>query len=452
MTTEVPLGWSADASLHDALAAHAQASAEALEQTRELAAAAGEALQARDDVLAAAADVEARRAQVASNFNAVAQAHEQTLAARDAVQDIAANVQQAMADAAATVAPAVGTAITNQVKEHADRAAAAANAFAIVVQRGPTIDPRPADAEVVHFYCWDDPSDTGAKLMRPGDLWIAPETYPTALDALDPAAWSVMNLRNGSSARLSILQAPPVLNPPITEYSYRLITDDGAGNMVEGPAVPIPIAAGDTTITGLTDGAVVGFQLRASNYKGGTWSQTKSVLVSSADFTDDFNRPNQTLRNSLSWTLNNRDLQIINNQLSARTGNSNWAFQANVNEYFPPDQFVEADLIELDTTTRLPSLPMRLLLRGNHGLRIRAGNSWAIMRADVVLAQGTFTGTLPLKARLELRGNTLTALINGSVVGTASTIATTGGGPGVHIQRDSSAGSIIDNFRAGRLV
>lgn len=359
----------------------------------------------------------------------------------------------AAADAAAAVAPAAADAIRAQVAADADRAEAAAASVSLgtVRQLDDGTWPARTSNPVVHWIGWDNPGPTRMGL---DDLWFGPAIQTVAPEQIALSAWKFHNAMDGTRAVLRLLQGPVVQRPAVLRYEYRITYTDAQGDQIVGPAIQFPMTPGETFLTGYTEGQVLGAEIRAVNVKGaGAWSAIKAATVSTAPFVDDFNRPNQSLRTSPNWVLNDRDPIISSNQLSNLTGNSNWAFQANVDGYFPDDQFVEAEIVRLDTGNRLTHMPMQLMLRGNVRLRLRNGGGWAIMSGGTTLASGTAAVGATFTARLELRGTTATALINGVVVGAATSLTPSGSGtPGFYMTREGNVGNVIDNFRAGALA
>lgn len=462
--TEVPLGWSADASLHDALAAHAQASAEALEQTREAAAAAGEALQARDDVLAAAAEVEARRAQVEANSNAVAQAHGQTLAARDAAQGVAANVQQVMSDAAAAVAPAVGNAIRTEVEAAADRAEAASRAFLPVYQTGAALPTRPA-VEVVHWYSWTDPTDAGAKVMDVMDLWFE-LPQPSAAAQIPDEAWRIYNRGDGQSAVLRVLLGPPRQNPPITAYEYRLNT---------GAPVAIPMTPGETIIPGLGAGQTYAVEARQRNFVDGEWSAIRPLTIASNSgiFTDDFNRTaGQAITATGSWYAmgTTPTLRILTGgKIGSRNTDARDGGLANF--YVPSDQFAELTIESAAKHHSDKENGIYLLLRAKViggrlsaiGLRYAAptsagGMPWVHLFRfvdGVATRIGGVGGQVPPlvgpeRLRVSVVGDVVTAARNDTVLFSQAITGFSHGDAGLlMVQDNNSELNIADDFLAG---
>lgn len=405
--------------------------------------------------------VDAEKAQLLSEIN------EQATALIDA----------AATNAAVAVAPATADAIRTQIADQVASAAASAQAasdavamvsFASVMQRDDGTWPSRPNVPFVIFLGWDNPG----LLMQAADLWVSPQTYPTAPAQIDAAAWQVFNTMTGQSILLRRLQSAPMQRPALLGSDYRLTFTDGAGTQVVGSAVPFPTSAGDTLITGLVNGRVYGVEVRDRNYLGaGPWSAVKAVTVSDQPFSDDFERTaGQKLDASGLWK--NTSSQSAHGMIIAAGGvaqNSAGARteSALAEAYMPADQYVEAQIVVTQAIDFRNNDGVTLLARvqdvfsggfaGAYSLKVAPGN-WDLRRgmaggnsADRIATAGHPAGTtLPLTARLTVVGTTLSVSINGTVVWTGTDTRYASGRVGLMMRSPPVAPWMqIDNFRAG---
>lgn len=328
-------------------------------------------------------------------------------------------IDEAATTAAVSVAPAAADAIRAQVAADADRAVAAAasvpqKAMEYAIQTSASLPPRPR-SQVVHWLTWSNPT----ALMRPYDLWFQ-QPQPTVPDMPAEASWSFDNARTGTSAMLRILEVPDT-SPPLTGIEYQI---DG------GAWVSIPVAVGDISIPGLTDGQAYGLALRYRNFKGpGVPTVARTITVIAHPFRDSFDRADQNLSADARYldvlTGNNgRKLAIRSNVVQGAGTNETYVVQ--IKEYFAPDQYVEAQVLKTGvSTTRGVMLYVRMPNGKNSGYRLRmAGTIWALSRivdgVTTTLASGTFANALPVTARLAAQARVITASIGGTVVATVT--------------------------------
>ena len=328
-------------------------------------------------------------------------------------------IYEAATTAAVSVAPAAADAIRAQVSADADRAEAAAaavpqKAMEYAVQTSASLPSRPP-SQVVHWLTWSNPT----ALMRPYDLWFQ-QPQPTVPDMPAEASWSFDNARTGTSAMLRILEVPDT-SPPLTGLEYQI---DG------GTWVSIPVAVGDISIPGLTDGQTYGLALRYRNFKGpGVPTVARTITVIAHPFRDSFDRADQNLSADARYldvlTGNNgRKLAIRSNVVQGAGTNETYVVQ--IKEYFAPDQYVEAQVLKTGvSTTRGVMLYVRMPNGKNSGYRLRmAGTIWALSRivdgVTTTLASGTFANALPVTARLAAQARVITASIGGTVVATVT--------------------------------
>lgn len=365
-------------------------------------------------------------------------------------------IDEAATTAAVSVAPAAADAIRAQVAADADRAEAAAasvpqKAMEYAVQTSASLPSRPP-SQVVHWLTWSNPT----ALMRPYDLWFQ-HPQPTVPDMPAEASWSFDNARTGTSAMLRILDVPDT-SPPLTGLEYQI---DG------GTWVSIPVAVGDISIPGLTDGHAYGLALRYRNFKGpGVPTVARTMTVSAAPFNDSFNRADQNLSADARYldvlTGNNgRKLAIRSNVVQGAGTNETYVVQ--IKEYFAPDQYVEAQVLKTGvSTTRGVMLYVRMPNGKNSGYRLRmAGTIWALSRivdgVTTTLASGTFANALPVTARLAAQARVITASIGGTVVATVTDndpAAFLSGTVGIAVNASSQDGANsvqFDNLVAGNV-
>lgn len=328
-------------------------------------------------------------------------------------------IDEAATTAAVSVAPAAADAIRAQVAADADRAEAAAaavpqKAMEYAVQTSASLPSRPP-SQVVHWLTWSNPT----ALMRPYDLWFQ-QPQPTVPDMPAEASWSFDNARTGTSAMLRILEVPDT-SPPLTGLEYQI---DG------GTWVSIPVAVGDISIPGLTDGQTYGLALRYRNFKGpGVPTVARTMTASTYPFRDSFDRADQNLSADARYldiqTGNNgRKLAIRSNVVQGAGTNETYVVQ--IKEYFAPDQYVEAQVLKTGvSTTRGVMLYVRMPNGKHSGYRLRmAGTIWMLSRivdgTVTTLASGTFGNGLPVIARLVAQARVITASIGGTVVATVT--------------------------------
>ena len=365
-------------------------------------------------------------------------------------------IDEAATTAAVSVAPAAADAIRAQVAADADRAEAAAasvpqKAMEYAVQTSASLPSRPP-SQVVHWLTWSNPT----ALMRPYDLWFQ-QPQPTVPDMPAEASWSFDNARTGTSAMLRILEVPDT-SPPLTGLEYQI---DG------GTWVSIPVAVGDISIPGLTDGQAYGLALRYLNFKGpGVPTVARTMTVSADPFRDSFDRADQNLSADARYldvlTGNNgRKLAIRSNVVQGAGTNETYVVQ--IKEYFAPDQYVEAQVLKTGvSTTRGVMLYVRMPNGKNSGYRLRmAGTIWALSRivdgVTTTLASGTFANALPVTARLVAQARVITASIGGTVVATVTDndpAAFLSGTVGIAVNASSQEGASsvqFDNLVAGNI-
>ena len=365
-------------------------------------------------------------------------------------------IYEAATTAAVSVAPAAADAIRAQVSADADRAEAAAaavpqKAMEYAVQTSASLPSRPP-SQVVHWLTWSNPS----AIMRPYDLWFQ-QPQPTVPDMPAEASWSFDNARTGTSAMLRILEVPDT-SPPLTGLEYQI---DG------GTWVSIPVAVGDISIPGLTDGQTYGLALRYRNFKGpGVPTVARTMTVSADPFRDSFDRADQNLSADARYldvlTGNNgRKLAIRSNVVQGAGTNETYVVQ--IKEYFAPDQYVEAQVLKTGvSTTRGVMLYVRMPNGKNSGYRLRmAGTIWALSRivdgVTTTLASGTFANALPVTARLAAQARVITASIGGTVVATVTDndpAAFLSGTVGIAVNASSQDGANsvqFDNLVAGNV-
>lgn len=365
----------------------------------------------------------------------------------------AAAVTEAVATANNAAAGAAD-AIRAQVAADADRAVAAAasvpqKAMEYAIQTSASLPPRPR-SQVVHWLTWTNPT----ALMQPYDLWFR-QPQPTVPDMPADASWSFDNARTGSSVMLRIF-AVPAASPPILTIEYRL----NGGTWVSLPAV-----AGEHEITGLADGSTVTAELRYTNFLGnGIPTPARSAPISSAPFSDNFDRADGNLSSDARWTdvATGGGRRVAISSGALRPTGTNEAVAAQVREYFRPDQVAAATVLATGTNTsgRGVFLYVRMQPGINSGYRLRlASESMWIERvvngAGTSLVGGARPGTLPVQAQLRVVGRALTASINGVAVLTVTDndpAAFLSGTVGVGFNAagaDTVAGTRIDNFSAG---
>lgn len=365
-------------------------------------------------------------------------------------------IDEAATTAAVSVAPAAADAIRAQVAADADRAEAAAasvpqKAMEYAVQTSASLPSRPP-SQVVHWLTWSNPT----ALMRPYDLWFQ-QPQPTVPDMPAEASWSFDNARTGTSAMLRILEVPDT-SPPLTGLEYQI---DG------GTWVSIPVAVGDISIPGLTDGQTYGLALRYRNFKGpGVPTVARTITVIAHPFRDSFDRADQNLSADARYldvlTGNNgRKLAIRSNV--AQGAGTNETYVVQIKEYFAPDQYVEAQVLKTGvSTTRGVMLYVRMPNGKNSGYRLRmAGTIWALSRTvdgiSTTLANGTFANVLPVTARLVAQARVITASIGGTVVATVTDndpAAFLSGTIGMAVNASSQEGASsvqFDNLVAGNV-
>ena len=365
-------------------------------------------------------------------------------------------IDEAATTAAVSVAPAAADAIRAQVAADADRAEAAAaavpqKAMEYAVQTSASLPSRPP-SQVVHWLTWSNPT----ALMRPYDLWFQ-QPQPTVPDMPAEASWSFDNARTGTSAMLRILEVPDT-SPPLTGLEYQIDGDTW---------VSIPVAVGDISIPGLTDGQTYGLALRYRNFKGpGVPTVARTITVSADPFRDSFDRADQNLSADARYldvlTGNNgRKLAIRSNVVQGAGTNETYVVQ--IKEYFAPDQYVEAQVLKTGvSTTRGVMLYVRMPNGKNSGYRLRmAGTIWALSRivdgVTTTLASGTFANALPVTARLVAQARVITASIGGTVVATVTDndpAAFLSGTVGMAVNASSQEGASsvqFDNLVAGNI-
>jgi hypothetical protein len=142
--------------------------------------------------------------------------------------------------------------------------------IAVLQEQGESLPSRP-EADVVHWYSWDEPPSEGASIY---DQWFEiPEpdepAEPAEPDAFTAGQWSVADTTTGGTVAVTITALPDA-DPSITDIEYRV----GAGDAVSfGEST-----TGTYNISGLTDDVEVDIQIRAVNSEGpGAWSDTKAV-------------------------------------------------------------------------------------------------------------------------------------------------------------------------------
>ena len=365
-------------------------------------------------------------------------------------------IYEAATTAAVSVAPAAADAIRAQVSADADRAEAAAasvpqKAMEYAVQTSASLPSRPP-SQVVHWLTWSNPT----ALMRPYDLWFQ-QPQPTVPDMPAEASWSFDNARTGTSAMLRILEVPDT-SPPLTGLEYQIDGDTW---------VSIPVAVGDISIPGLTDGQTYGLALRYRNFKGpGVPTVARTMTVSAGPFRDSFDRTDQNLSADARYldvlTGNNgRKLAIRSNVVQGAGTNETYVVQ--IKEYFAPDQYVETQVLKTGvSTTRGVMLYVRMPNGKNSGYRLRmAGTIWALSRivdgVTTTLASGTFANALPVTARLVAQARVITASIGGTVVATVTDndpAAFLSGTVGMAVNASSQEGASsvqFDNLVAGNV-
>jgi len=330
---------------------------------------------------------------------------------------------------------------------------AAKSVLEYALQTGNALPTRP-DAPVVHWLCWTDPST----VMGPADMWFQlPE--PTVPDMPAESSWRWSNARTGDAGVLQILSVPAA-SPPVTAVQYRL---DG-GSWLSIPAVP-----GDTVISGLTLAQSYALDVRYVNFVGvGVPATARSIIVGDAAFADNFNRVDQNLSNDARWLdvaigNNGRRATIFGN--AVRPPATNETYVAQVQEYFAPDQFVEAQILGGGTNTstgRGTMIYVRMPIGKHSGYRLRlAGSAWVLARVidgvSTTLASGTHANAYPVTARLVAVGNVLTVYIAGALLATVTDsdpAALTRGtvGLGLNAAGADGIGAVrIDNFSAGNV-
>ena len=332
-------------------------------------------------------------------------------------------------------------------------AIAAKSVLEYALQTGNALPARP-NAPVVHWLCWTDPS----AVMGPADMWFQLPS-PTVPDMPAEASWRWRNSRTGTSGILQILSVPAA-SPPITAVQYRL---DG------GAWVSVPPVAGEITVPGLTLAQSYAMGIRYANFVGpGVPTAARSITISGASFSDNFNRVDQNLSDDARWLdvaigNANRRATIFGNAVRPPANNETYVVQ--VQEYFAPDQFVEARILGGGVNTsagRGAMLYVRMPTGVNSGYRLRVmGNAWVLSRivngVTSTLASGTHANVYPVQARLVAQGSVITAYLGGVIVATvtdADPAAFTGGtvGLGMNVAGSDGVGSVmIDNFTAGNV-
>lgn len=330
---------------------------------------------------------------------------------------------------------------------------AARPALEYALQVNNSLPARP-NSPVVHWLTWSDPT----AFMAAADLWFQmPE--PTVPDMPPDASWRWSNARTGNSGVLQIL-ALPVANPPLTSIQYRL---DG-GNWVTIPAV-----VGDVPVGGLTLGQTYGIEIRYVNFVGaGVPTAAQQITINSTAFFDDFNRADQNLSIDARWLdvrigNNGRRAAIRNNAVQGVASNETFAVQ--VQDYFAPDQYVEAHILGTGTNTsdgRGAMLFVRMQPGQYSGYQLRLFSGfWRLSKIEngvsTTMVSGSYPGTYPAQARLEITGNDLYVYIGGAAAGGASDLGDspfTRGTVGLAMQAAGADGANairIDNFTAGNM-
>lgn len=406
---------------------------------------------------------------IESRMASVAASEEAALAASSRAQSSATQAQNAArtaaTDAAQAIAPATAQAIRDQVKADADRAAEvlATVSLGVVSQRDDGTWPARPAVPVVLFLGWDSP---GA-LMQPPDLWFAPEEYPGAPAQIVDADWRLFNAMDGSRAVLRLLQGPAVARPGVLGYDYRFTYTNMDGVQVVTDPLPFPIVPGDNFITvpDPANGRVYAMEISARNIQGrGPWSVLQAVTISDQPFTDSFDRiAGQKIHAAGGWEniSSNAGHGLVigaggTAQNSARSRNE----AALVNLWLPDDQFVEAVIQASEPTDWRNSVGVSLLLRAttaNAGYSLIVSNTgWTVRTVPMGGSSGTNLGSgtfpagtvLPVKARLQAVGSTISVLLNDVVVFTTTSTKYTKGRSGL-LMYQASAKGIIDNFRTG---
>ena len=363
----------------------------------------------------------------------------------DALNNAIEALNQAAANAAAAIAAEVKTNADNAVAAAA-AAVTASNQFRALRQDSGSLPVRPPGVLIVHWYTWDDPSDAGAKLMQPGDVWFKLPT-PTLPEGITKARFKLVDQLNGT---LKItLSGIPDYYPALTGIGYRIDGETAwtpAGITGNGEFITRVIAPGAHTI-----------ELAAQNFLGySTANQIYpfSILNDGTMAKQSFAGYSGPLTNLDNWVASSTPFNVTSGKArNDERDTTKWNYLA-----IPvgPSFFVEADLNMIASSTRVD---LRIGTTALY-LRLSPSGAWAIVNAaGTSLLSGTI-GTGPKKARIDLTPTSAKATVNDTVVGeVAHTINYSANKPGIgwwNNKQDTTWNAILADtyytaIRAGNL-